>query len=169
MTARKPHAQGSDVPMLSPHDFAAAIPAGALIGLDPGSKRIGVATSDATRTIASPLEIVTRSKFATDAARIFTLYDGRACVGLVIGLPLNMDGSSGPSVQAARAFAANLLKLRDVPLVMWDERLSTAAATRALIEADASRARRAAVIDALAASYTLQGALDALASLGARA
>ncbi len=132
------------------------------MGLDPGSKRIGVAVSDATRLIASPLEIVARSKFAADAARLFALYDARACAGLVIGLPLNMDGSSGPSAQAARAFAANLLGVRDVPLMLWDERLSTAAVTRTLINADASRKRRAELVDKLAASYVLQGVLDAL-------
>lgn len=143
-------------------DFAARLEAGPLIGLDPGSKRIGVAVSDATRLIASPLEIVTRSRFAADAARIFNLFDKRGCVGLVVGLPLNMDGSSGPSAQAARAFANNLLAVRDTPLLLWDERLSTAAVTRTLLEADASRKRRGDLIDKLAAGYVLQGVLDAL-------
>jgi putative Holliday junction resolvase len=151
------------LPALDLPAFAAALPAsGALLGLDPGAKRIGVAVSDATRLIATPLEIITRGKFAADAQRIFALYDGRSCAGLVIGLPLNMDGSAGPAAQSARAFARNLLALRDAPLLLWDERLSTSAATRTLIEADASRQRRGEVIDKVAAGYMLQGALDAL-------
>lgn len=132
------------------------------MGLDPGEKRIGIAVSDATRLIASPLDVVARKKFAEDAARIWTLFDARQCVGLVIGLPLNMDGSAGPAAQSARAFARNLLAQRDGPVLMWDERLSTTAASRALLEADASRARRAEVIDKMAAAYMLQGALDAM-------
>lgn len=145
--------------------FAAALPpAGALVGLDPGSKRIGVAVSDPTRLIATGQETITRTKFTEDARRIWTLFDARACAGLVIGLPLNMDGTSGAAAQSARAFAKNLLALRDVPLLLWDERLSTAAVTRTLIEADSSRKRRGAVVDKLAAAYTLQGALDALRS-----
>lgn len=135
---------------------------GALLGLDPGEKRIGVAVSDVGRLIASSLETIARKKFSTDAEAILKLYDGRQCAGLVIGLPLNMDGSSGPSAQAARAFARNLLALRDVPLLLWDERLSTAAVTRTLIEGDASRRRRGEVVDKMAAAYMLQGALDAM-------
>ncbi|MET0183294.1 MAG: Holliday junction resolvase RuvX [Caulobacterales bacterium] len=155
------------MPLLALPDFAAALPQqGALIGIDPGAKRIGIAVSDATRLIASPLEQITRTKFTAGAERIFSLYDARVCAGLVIGHPLNMDGSSGPSAQAARAFSHNLLKLRDVPLLLWDERLSTAAVTRTLIEADASRKRRGEVVDKLAASYMLQGALDALRERG---
>jgi putative Holliday junction resolvase len=151
------------VPLLDLAAFTAALPAqGALFGLDPGSKRIGVAASDATRLIATGLEIIPRTRFAADADRLFALYDARGGVGWVIGLPLNMDGSSGPSAQAARAFAVNLLKRRDAPVLMWDERLTTAAVTRTLIAADASRARRAQVVDKLAAAYMLQGALDAL-------
>ncbi|MDX2237567.1 MAG: Holliday junction resolvase RuvX [Hyphomonadaceae bacterium] len=151
------------MPLLDLAAFAAALPAqGALFGLDPGSKRIGVAASDATRLIASGLEILPRTRFAADADRLLALYDARGGVGWVIGLPLNMDGSAGPSAQAARAFAANLLKRRDAPVMMWDERLSTAAVTRTLIDADATRARRAQVVDKLAAAYMLQGALDAL-------
>ncbi|MBL8552598.1 MAG: Holliday junction resolvase RuvX [Hyphomonadaceae bacterium] len=142
--------------------FAAALPAGALLGLDPGSKRIGVAVSDATRLIASPFDVIARTRFSEDAARIFALYDARACVGFVIGLPLNMDGTAGPAAQSARAFARNLLGIRDVPLLLWDERLSTSAATRTLIDADASRRRRGEVVDKVAAGYMLQGALDAL-------
>lgn len=132
------------------------------MGLDPGEKRIGVAVSDATRLIASSLDTIVRKKFAVDAEAILKLYDGRACVGLVIGLPLNMDGSAGPSAQAARAFARNLIGVRDVPLLLWDERLSTAAVTRTLIEGDASRRRRGEVVDKMAAAYMLQGAIDAL-------
>lgn len=149
--------------MLDLSAFAAALPPqGALIGLDPGEKRIGVAVSDVGRMIASSLDTVARRKFAADAAQILALYDARACAGFVIGLPLNMDGSTGPSAQAARAFARNLLALRDAPLLLWDERLSTAAVTRTLIEGDASRRRRSEVVDKMAAAYMLQGALDAL-------
>ncbi len=150
------------MPILAPPAFAAALPPGALLGLDPGSKRIGVAVSDVTRLIASPLEVVARTKFAADADRIFAAFDHRACVGFVIGLPRNMDGSEGPAAQSARAFAANLIRLRDAPVLLWDERLSTAAVTRTLVEADASRKRQGEVVDKLAASYMLQGALDAL-------
>lgn len=132
------------------------------MGLDPGEKRIGVAVSDVSRMIASPLETVARTKFAADAARIFALFDSRQCVGLVVGLPLNMDASAGPAAQSARAFGRNLLGLRDAPLLFWDERLSTAAVTRTLIDADTSRRRRAALVDKLAAAYMLQGALDAM-------
>lgn len=151
------------MPLLDLPNFAIALPRiGALLGLDPGEKRIGVAVSDTTRLIASSIETVTRAKFAIDAETILKLYDARQCVGMVIGLPLNMDGSSGPAAQAARAFARNLLKLRDVPLLLWDERLSTSAVTRTLIEADASRRRRGEVVDKMAAAYMLQGALDAM-------
>ncbi len=146
--------------------FAAALPrAGALLGLDPGEKRIGVAVSDTTRVIASSLETIARTKFSIDAEAILKLYDARQCAGFVIGLPLNMDGSAGPSAQAARAFARNLLGVRDAPLLLWDERLSTAAVTRTLIEGDASRRRRGEVVDKMAAAYMLQGALDAMQEL----
>ncbi|MCG8440827.1 MAG: Holliday junction resolvase RuvX [Caulobacterales bacterium] len=137
-------------------------PEGPLLGLDPGTKTIGVAAADATRVIASPLETVKRGKLAADAARLFALYDERACVGLVIGLPLNMDGSEGPRAQSVRAFARNLMAVRDAPAAFWDERLSTAAVERTLLAADASRARRKEVVDAMAAAYILQGALDRL-------
>lgn len=151
------------MPILDLPDFAAALPArGALMGLDPGEKRIGIAVSDTTRLIATSLEQISRSKFAGDAEAILKLYDGRACVGFVIGLPLNMDGSAGPAAQSARSFARNLLAKRDVPLLLWDERLSTAAVTRTLIEGDASRRRRGEVVDKMAAAYMLQGALDAM-------
>jgi len=143
-------------------DFAAALPAGPLLGLDPGSKRIGAAVSDATRLIASPLDVVARKKFAEDAEKILALFAARGCVGLVIGLPLNMDGTSGPAAQSARAFARNLAALKDTPMLLWDERLSTSEAQRMLIDADASRARRAEVVDKLAAAIMLQNALDAM-------
>lgn len=151
------------MPLLDLPDFAATLaPAGPLLGLDPGSKRIGVAISDVTRLIASPFDTIVRVKFSLDAEKVFAFYEDRKCAGLVIGLPRNMDGSEGPSAQSARAFARNLLALRDEPLLLWDERLSTAAVTRTLIEADASRQRRAEVVDKLAAAYALQGVLDAL-------
>ena len=151
------------MPLLLLPDFAAALPrTGALLGVDPGEKRIGLAVSDGSRLIASSRETIARSKFAADAEALFKLYDARQCVGLVIGLPLNMDGSAGPAAQAARAFARNLIAKRDVPLLLWDERLSTAAVTRTLIEGDASRKRRGEVVDQMAAAYMLQGALDAM-------
>jgi putative Holliday junction resolvase len=151
------------VPLLDLPAFAAALPArAAILGIDPGEKRIGVAVSDTTRLIASSLETIARGKFADDAAAILKLYDARQCAGFVVGLPLNMDGSSGPAAQSARAFARNLLAKRDAPLLLWDERLSTAAVTRTLIEGDASRRRRGEVVDKMAAAYMLQGALDAM-------
>lgn len=151
------------MPILNLSDFAAALPAsGALIGLDPGEKRIGVAVSDPGRLIASPIDTIARGKFAADAALVFKAYDGRRCAGIVVGLPLNMDGSTGPSAQAARAFARNLMGVRNTPLLLWDERLTTAAATRTLIDADSSRQRRGEIVDKVAAGYMLQGLLDAL-------
>ena len=136
---------------------------GTLIGIDPGSKTLGIAASDGLRLIASPVTTIQRSKLTKDLAALFALYDERQAVGLVIGLPLNMDGSEGPRVQSARALARNILKTRDVPIAMQDERMSTAQATRAMLEADLSRARRAQIIDASAASVILQTALDRLA------
>jgi putative Holliday junction resolvase len=151
------------LPLLLLPEFAAALPrAGALMGVDPGEKRIGVAVSDTGRLISSSLQSLTRAKFAIDAEALFKLFDARQCVGFVIGLPLNMDGSSGPSAQAARAFARNLLAKRDAPILMWDERLSTAAVTRTLIDSDATSKRRGEVVDKMAAAYMLQGALDAM-------
>ncbi len=156
------------LPQLDLPAFAAALPkVGAVLGLDPGEKRIGVAVSDTTRLIASSLGTVTRVKFAADAEAILKYYDQRRCVGFVIGLALNMDGSSGPSAQSGRAFARNLLAVRDAPLLLWDERLSTAAVTRTLIEGDASRKRRGEVVDKMAAAYMLQGALDAMQEMRA--
>jgi len=136
---------------------------GALIGLDLGSKTIGVATSDPDRRIATAVETVSRKKFAADAARLLAVASERNAAGFVLGLPANMDGSEGPRAQSTRAFARNLARLTDLPIALWDERLSTAAAERALIAADVSRARRARVIDQHAAVFILQGALDRLA------
>jgi putative Holliday junction resolvase len=137
-------------------------PRGALLGLDLGSKTIGVAASDPERRLAAPVETIKRKMFATDAKRLLALAAERRAVGFVLGLPINMDGSEGPRAQSTRAFARNLAKLTELPIALWDERLSTAAVERALIAADASRSKRAAVIDAHAASYILQGALDRL-------
>jgi putative Holliday junction resolvase len=151
------------MPVLSYEDFRNALPpSGALLGLDPGSKIIGVAATDPARRLAMPVESLKRTKFTADAQRIFELFDARTCAGLIIGLPRNMDGSEGPSAQSARAFARNLLKVRETPILFYDERLSTAAVTRQMIEGDASRAQRAAIVDQLAAAYVLQGVVDRL-------
>lgn len=142
-------------------DFAAALPpVGALAGLDLGDKTIGVAVSDGFRQIASPLQTIRRRKFTLDAEALLALCAGREIRGLVLGLPRNMDGTEGPRCQSTRAFARNLTRLSDLPIAFWDERLSTMAAERALLEADTSRKRRAEVIDHVAAGYILQGALD---------
>ena len=143
-----------------PAFLAEVPPLGALAGLDLGTVTIGVAVSDVLRGVATPLETIRRKKFGVDAAALLALCDRRQIAGLVLGLPLNMDGSEGPRCQATRAFARNLEKLTPLPITYWDERLSTVAATRALLEADASRKRRAEVIDHVAAAYILQGALD---------
>jgi len=145
-------------------EAAALMPArGVLIGLDLGSKTIGVAASDPDRRVAAAVETISRKRFSLDARRILDLAGARRATGLVLGLPINMDGSEGPRAQATRAFARNLAKLTALPIALWDERLSTAAVERALIEADASRRKRKAVIDQHAAAYILQGALDRLA------
>ncbi|NQV59575.1 MAG: Holliday junction resolvase RuvX [Alphaproteobacteria bacterium] len=134
-----------------------------LLGLDLGSKTIGLALSDITWSIASPLETIRRRKFSVDVDRLFALIDEHAVGGLVLGLPLNMDGSEGPRCQSTRAFAHNVLALRDLPIVLQDERLSTAAVQRMLVEEmDSTRKRRAEVVDKLAAAYILQGLLDRL-------
>lgn len=147
-------------------DLVAALPpAGVVAGLDFGEKTIGVAISDLRRTVASPLTTIRRVKFTLDAKALLDLVAAHRIVGFVLGLPLNMDGSSGPRVQATRAFARNLSGLCPLPLGFWDERLSTVAATRALLEADTSRKRRAEVIDHVAAGYILQGALDRMAHI----
>jgi putative Holliday junction resolvase len=135
-----------------------------LLGVDPGTKRIGIAISDATLTVATPLTTIVRKKFATDSAALLALVRERNVGAIVYGLPRNMDGSEGPRAQSARAFARNFTAHAALPYAFWDERLSTAAVERALIsEADLSRERRSAVVDRAAAAYILQGALDALA------
>lgn len=141
---------------------ALAATSGALLGLDPGTKTIGIAVSDTTRLISSPVETIKRKKFTPDAARLFEIYDHKQASALIIGMPMNMDGSAGPRAQSVRDFSANLLAIRDVPIFFWDERLSTAAVTRTLLEFDTSRAKRAEAVDKLAASYILQGVLDRL-------
>jgi len=133
-----------------------------VIGLDLGSKTIGIAISDITRRIASPIETIARKKFTEDAKRLLAIAAERQAGLFVLGLPLNMDGSEGPRVQSTRAFARNLGKLTPLPIAFWDERLSTAAVERMLIDADTSRARRAEIVDKLAAAYILQSALDSL-------
>lgn len=144
-------------------EFAAHLPLpGALMGLDLGTKTIGVALSDGLRSVATPQETIKRRKFTLDAARLTEVLHERAVVGICLGLPRNMDGTEGPRAQATRAFARNLSGLTDLPITFWDERLSTVAAERALLEADTTRKRRAEVIDHVAASYILQGLLDRL-------
>ncbi len=152
------------MPVFALLDAAALLPErGALIGLDLGTKTIGVAVSDPDRRVAAPVETIARTRFEFDARRILALGAERRAKGLVLGLPINMDGSEGPRAQSTRAFARNLATLTDLPIALWDERLSTAAVERALIAANASRAKRKAVIDQHAATYILQGALDRLA------
>jgi putative Holliday junction resolvase len=148
--------------------FAAALaPMRGLAGLDLGTRTIGVAVSDRMRSVASPLSTIRRTKFTEDAVALLRIVAERELGGLVLGLPLNMDGSEGPRCQSTRAFARNLSRLTDLPIGFWDERLSTVAAERALLEADTSRKRRAEVIDHVAAGYILQGALDRLRHLEA--
>jgi putative holliday junction resolvase len=152
------------MPVLLLTDAATLLPArGALVGLDLGTKTIGVAASDPDRRLAAPVETIARERFALDAERLLALAAERLAVGFVLGLPVNMDGTEGPRAQATRAFARNLAKLTKLPIALWDERLSTAAVERAFIDADVSRAKRKAVIDQHAAAYILQGALDRLA------
>lgn len=147
-------------------EFAAALPGfRALMGLDLGDKTIGVAISDGLQSVASPFETVKRRKFGVDAARLLEIAGQRDIGGIILGLPRNMDGSEGPRCQSTRAFARNLERLTDLPIGFWDERLSTVAAEKALLEADASRKRRAEVIDNIAASYILQGVLDRLSHM----
>ena len=149
--------------MIMPIVTSSELPAtGALLGIDPGTKTIGLAVSDRRRSIATGITTINRSKFAKDAAGIFDLYDVRDCVGIVLGLPIQMDGSEGSRAQSVRAFARNLLGLRDTPILLWDERLSSSAVERTLIEAGTRRNKRKTVIDKLAAVYILQGALDFL-------
>ncbi len=151
-------------------EITAALPKGApLAGLDLGAKTIGVAISDTSLMIASPLALIRREKFTADAETLFSLMAERRAGGLVIGLPVNMDGTEGPKCQSARAFARNLLRLNDLPIAFWDERLSSVAVNRVLIdEADTTRARRAQVVDKMAAAWILQGALERLRGAGSR-
>jgi putative Holliday junction resolvase len=145
-------------------ELPGALPQGApIVGLDLGAKTIGVAVSDGGLMIASPLALIRRTKFTADTEALFKLMEGRGAAGIVIGLPVNMDGTEGPRAQSARAFARNLLRLKDFPIAFWDERLSTEAVNRMLIdEADTSRARRAELVDKAAAAWILQGALERL-------
>src|SRR5262245_47245166 len=148
------------MPLVSLTDLPAK---GALLGLDPGAKTIGVAGCDPGRLIATALETIVRGKKLAPALdRLFRLYDQRKSVGMVLGLPINMDGSEGPRAQSARALARHILQRGDIPVALWDERLSSAGAERALIEADASRAKREELIDKVAAAWILQGAIDRL-------
>jgi putative Holliday junction resolvase len=141
-----------------------AVPAGVrLMGLDVGTKTIGLAVSDTRQVIATPLETIRRRRFREDALRLFSLIDTHRAGGLVIGLPLTLAGTDGPRTQSVRQFAKNLIALREMPVVLWDERLSTAAVTREMIAADLTRKRRAAIVDRVAAAYILQGCLDYLA------
>lgn len=156
------------MPVLDPPQLRAALPRGQrLLGLDVGAKTIGLALSDALLMTASPLDTVRRTKFGRDADALLAIVAEREVGGLVVGLPINMDGSEGPRCQSVRQFAANLLARADMPLAFWDERLSTAAVERLLIEeADLSRRRRGQVVDKMAAAYILQGALEAMAARG---
>jgi putative Holliday junction resolvase len=153
-------------PIVAIEDLAKVLQPGArLLGLDVGTKTIGMALSDVTRSIATPYETIRRTKFTEDVKLIFKAIEANGVGAVVIGLPINLDGSEGPRAQSTRAFARNLASRLDRPLAFWDERLSTAAVERHLIAADASRKRRAEVIDRMAAAYILQGALDRLKRL----
>lgn len=155
------------MPVVDPLALQAARSAGQrLMGLDVGEKTIGLAISDATLTVATPLETIRRRKFTTDVEHLKALAAERKVGGLVVGLPIDMHGGEGRRCQSVRQFAANLLERIDLPLAFWDERLSTVAVTRAMLDADLSRARRAEVVDKAAAAYILQGLLDRLARLG---
>ncbi|MEM6760277.1 MAG: Holliday junction resolvase RuvX [Pseudomonadota bacterium] len=153
----------------SVEEFVAALPDfGSVLGLDLGSKTIGVAASDLRRHVATPVETIRRRKFGLDAARLQDLIKEREAVGIVLGLPRNMDGTEGPRCQSTRAFARNFAGIWDGPITFWDERLSTVAAEKALLEADTTRKRRAEVIDHVAAGYILQGVLDRMAAMRER-
>jgi putative Holliday junction resolvase len=150
--------------LADPAALREAVPPGArLIGLDVGTKTIGLALSDTRLVIASPLETIRRRRFREDTARLFALVDLHGVGGLVVGLPLTLAGIDGPRTQSVRQFVRNLVALRDLPVALWDERLSTAAVTREMIAADLSRKRRAQIVDRVAAAYILQGFLDLLA------
>jgi putative Holliday junction resolvase len=134
-----------------------------IVGLDLGEKTIGVAVSDATRTVATPMELIRKTKFTNDAKALFKLMGSRGAGAIIIGLPVNMDGTEGPRCQSSRAFARNLLRLQDLPIAFWDERMSSMAVNRVLIdEADVTRSRRAELVDKMAAAWILQGALERL-------
>ncbi|MFL5296780.1 MAG: Holliday junction resolvase RuvX [Phenylobacterium sp.] len=152
------------MPVVDLTELPALLPARApIVGLDLGEKTIGVAVSDTSRTVASPLELIRKTKFSDDAAALFRLMESRGAGGIVIGLPVNMDGTEGPRCQSSRAFGRNLLRLRDAPIAFWDERMSSMAVNRVLIEeADVTRARRADLVDKMAAAWILQGALERL-------
>jgi putative holliday junction resolvase len=153
--------------LADPAALREAVPAGMrLIGLDVGTKTIGLALSDTRRIIATPLETIRRRRFREDMARLFALIDAHAVGGLVVGLPLTLAGGDGPRTQSVRQFARNLVALRDLPVALWDERLSTAAVTREMIAADLTRKRRAQIVDRVAAAYILQGCLDFLGHTG---
>src|SRR5581483_533827 len=167
LARRRPRASAKSMAVILPLAEAAAYfpPRGVLLGLDLGTKTIGVAGSDPDRKLATGIETIARKTFSADAQRLLALAAERSAVGLVLGLPINMDGSEGPRAQSTRAFARNLAKLTTLPIALWDERLSTAAVERQLIEADVSRRKRAAAVDQHAAAFILQGALDRLARL----
>ena len=155
------------MPVLPLIDVAPHLPArGALIGLDLGTKTIGVAASDPDRRLAAGVETIARKTFSADAARLIALAAERQAVAFVLGLPINMDGSEGPRAQASRAFVRNIARVTELPFLFWDERLSTVAAERALIEMDVSRKKRETRIDSAAAAFILQGVLDRLQALG---
>lgn len=147
--------------------FAATIGAGRLLGLDLGTKTIGLALTDVSRMIASPFETLRRTKFTADAHRLLDIIAEHQIAGLVLGLPTNLDGTAGPRVQATRAFARNMNRLTPLAILLWDERLTTAEAERMLIAADQSRKRRAEVVDKLAATIILQNVLDRIRGMGA--
>jgi putative Holliday junction resolvase len=162
----RPAGSAGRAPILGPEDFLRSLATGArLMGLDVGTRTLGLALSDVTRTIASGFTTLRRSKFAGDAGRLLELAKEHGAGGLVIGLPVNLDGTEGPRAQATRAFARNLSALTTLPILLWDERLTTAAAERTLLEADLSRRRRSQVIDKVAATLILQSALDRLRRL----
>ncbi|MEH6677696.1 Holliday junction resolvase RuvX [Phenylobacterium sp.] len=155
------------MPIMDLTDLPAALPRlGAVVGLDLGEKTIGVAVSDISRTVASPLVLIRKGKFNQDAEHLFQLMAEREALAIIIGLPVNMDGTEGPRCQSSRAFGRNLLRLRDLPIVFWDERMSSMAVNRMLVnEADMTRARRGEVVDKTAAAWILQGALERLRNL----
>ena len=157
------------MPLRNPSELIALLkPNQRLLGLDVGSKTVGLALSDVSRSIATPLQTLARGKFTEDAKKLLKLAADHDVGALVIGLPINMDGSEGPRCQSVRQFAANLLKTSDLDMVFWDERLSTAVATRAMLEADMSRKKRAENVDKVAAAYILQGLIDNLAAAARR-